>query len=77
MAEFILETLAKKPRGPDGKRIDWVQEWRNSTEAEEVEQVIEGLKLQRSKSATAHKKKDDETEFAAPVWEQTKELTKV
>jgi len=76
VAEFILETAAKKPKGPDGRRIDWNEEWRNSEEAEQVQEVIEGLKLQRSKSANAHKKKDDETEFAAPVWTQTVELTK-
>ncbi|CAN8097481.1 unnamed protein product [Discula destructiva] len=77
VAEFILETAAKKPRGKDGKRIDWNEEWRTSPEAQDVQEQIEGLKLTRSRSTTAHAKKDGgETAFAAPVWEQTYELTK-
>lgn len=76
VAEFILETAAKKPRGKDGRRINWNDEWRESPEAQDVQNQIEGLKLTRSKSATAHKKKGDETEFAAPVWLQTSELVK-
>lgn len=76
VAEFILETAAKKPRGKDGKRIDWNEEWRMSSEAQDVQEQIEGLKLTRSRSTTAHKKKQDETEFAAPVWTQTYELVK-
>lgn len=75
VAEFILETAAKKPRGKDGKRIDWNEQWRMSAEARDVEEQIEGLKLTRSRSAGAQKKQDG-TEFAAPVWEQTYELTK-
>lgn len=76
VAEFILETAAKKPRGKDGKRVDWNEEWRNSPEAEDVEDQINGLKLSRSRSTTATKKQQDETEFAASVWTQTYELTK-
>lgn len=76
VAEFILETAAKKPRGADGKRIDWNEQWRNSPEAQQVQEEIEGLKLTRSRSTTAHKKDNGETEFAAPVWAQTFELTK-
>lgn len=75
VAEFILETAAKKPKREDGTRIDWNEEWKNSKEAEEVLKVIEGLKRTRSQSANAHKKKDDETEFAAPVWAQTTMVT--
>lgn len=79
VAEFILETAAKKPRGPDGKRIDWNEEWRNSAGAQEVRDEIEGLKLMRSRSMTAAHKQNsegEETEFAAPVWAQTSELIK-
>lgn len=81
VAEFILETAAKKPRGPDGKRIDWNDEWRRSTEAQDVLDQIEGLKLTRSQSvaattSTAKGSSDGETEFAAPVWTQTSELLK-
>lgn len=84
VAEFILETAAKKPRGPDGKRIDWNEQWRCSPEAQAVQDEIEGLKLTRSRSTTAndahHGHSDDdkggETEFAASVWTQTAELTK-
>jgi len=79
VAEFILETAAKKPKGKDGKRIDWNEEWRLSPEAQDVQDQIEGLKLTRSRSTTARKgkgKNNGETEFAAPVWAQTTELTK-
>lgn len=78
VAEFILETAAKKPRGPDGKRIDWNEEWRRSAEAQDVQDQIEGLKLTRSRSATTAPSSADngETEFAAPVWTQTSELVK-
>lgn len=77
IAEFILETAAKKPRGKDGKRIDWNEEWRMSSEAQDVQEQIEGLKLTRSKSAGTHnKRQQDETEFAASIWTQTFELTK-
>lgn len=76
VAEFILETAAKKPRRADGTKIDWNEEWQNSQEAQDVIDEIEGLKRTRSQSASAHKKKDVETEFAAPVWEQTVMVTK-
>ncbi|KAF3769587.1 putative ABC transporter [Cryphonectria parasitica EP155] len=76
VAEFILETAAKKPRGKDGKRVDWNEEWRTSPQAQEVQEQIEGLKLTRSRSTTAHQKKQNETEYAATTWMQTYELTK-
>lgn len=76
VAEFILETAAKRPKREDGTRIDWNEEWRESQEAQDVLSEINSLKLTRSKSAGAHKKKEDETEFAAPVWTQTTMLTK-
>lgn len=76
VAEFILETAAKRPKREDGTRIDWNQEWRESQEAQDVLAEINGLKLTRSKSAGAHTKKNGETEFAAPVWTQTTMLTR-
>lgn len=76
VAEFILETAAKKPKGKDGKRIDWNEEWRTSPEAQDVQDQIEGLKLTRSRSTTVGKGNSGETEFAAPIWAQTTELTK-
>jgi ATP-binding cassette, subfamily G (WHITE), member 2, SNQ2 len=76
VAEFILETAAKKPRRADGTRIDWDEEWRRSREAQDVLSEINSLKLTRSKSAGAHRKTDNETEFAAPVWTQTTMLTR-
>lgn len=76
VAEFILETAAKKPRGKDGKRVDWNEEWRNSAEAQDVQEQIERLKLTRSRSNTGRKENRGETEFAASVWTQTYELTK-
>lgn len=75
IAEFILETAAKKPRGKDGKRVDWNEEWRTSAEARDVLEQIQGLKLTRSRSVGA-RKDEVETEFASSVWEQTYELTK-
>ncbi|ROV95974.1 hypothetical protein VMCG_07971 [Cytospora schulzeri] len=76
VAEFILETAAKKPKREDGTRIDWNEEWRNSQQARDVLDEIHGLKLTRSRSAGAQGKKDEETEFAAPVWLQTIMLTR-
>lgn len=76
VAEFILETAAKKPKGRDGKRIDWNEEWRKSPEAQDVQDQIAGLKRTRSLSTNRHSEKSGETEYAAPVLEQTFELTK-
>ncbi|KAF2149279.1 putative ABC transporter [Myriangium duriaei CBS 260.36] len=76
VAEFILETAAKRPKGTDGRRIDWNEEWRNSSEAEAVIAEIEGLKRTRSQAADAHERKENETAFAASTWLQTTELTK-
>lgn len=75
VAEFILETAAKKPRGVDGKQIDWNEAWRHSAEAQAVQDEIEGLRLTRSQSTAAHPRhRDGETEFAAPVGTQTAAL---
>lgn len=72
MAEFILETAAKPQKRKDGTKIMWNDEWKNSEQAHNVQEEIEGLKLTRSKSAPQKKKKEsDEKEFAAPVYVQT------
>lgn len=76
VAEFILETAAKPTRRADGTKIDWNEEWRTSEEAVNVTEEIEGLKLTRSRTIEAEKRKEDEREFASSTWTQTKELTK-
>ncbi|TAQ88979.1 hypothetical protein B7494_g2691 [Chlorociboria aeruginascens] len=72
VAEFILETAAKGRR--DGKRVNWNEEWANSQEAKDVQEVIQRFKNERSKieppSVT------DQHEFASPVPLQITELTK-
>ena len=74
VAEFILETAAKRPKGKNGKRIDWNQEWQNSEESKEVQKEIERLQAERSK--TTPPPAGQLHEFAAPVGLQTTELTK-
>nr|POE53616.1 brefeldin a resistance protein [Quercus suber] len=76
VAEFILETAAKPMKRKDGTRINWNEEWRSSPEAADVIEQIEGLKLTRSKTIPEAVRKEQEKEFAAPVWAQTTELTK-
>lgn len=76
VAEFILETAARPGKREDGTRIDWNEEWRNSTEAQDVIEEIEGLKLTRSKIVPEKTRKEQEKEYAATVWLQTTELLK-
>jgi ABC-type multidrug transport system ATPase subunit len=76
VAEFILETAAKPTKRSDGTRIDWNEEWRNSPQAQEVIDEIEGLKLTRSKSIPENIRKEQQREFAAPVGLQCTELLK-
>jgi len=76
VAEFILETAARPGKAKDGSRIDWNEEWKNSQEASDVIEEIEGLKLTRSKTEPESKKKEQEKEFAASVALQTTELLK-
>ncbi|KAF4446254.1 putative ATP-binding multidrug cassette transport protein [Fusarium austroafricanum] len=77
VAEFILETAARPHKRPDGTKIDWNQEWAGSEEAQLVLEEIDGLKRVRSSATegvvTANK---EHSEFAAPAWLQTVELTK-
>ena len=76
VAEFILETAARPGKRKDGSRINWNDEWKNSKEAQGVIEEIEGLKLTRSKTVPEKTRKEQEKEFAAPVWLQTSELLK-
>ncbi|PIA89663.1 Brefeldin A resistance protein [Cercospora beticola] len=76
VAEFILETAARPAQGKNGKKINWNEEWRNSQQAKDVIEEIEGLKLTRSKTQPESKRKEQEKEFAAPVAVQCAELLK-
>ena len=76
VAEFILETAARPSKRPDGSKINWNKEWRDSQEAKDVVDEIEGLKLTRSKTVTEGQRKEQQREFASPVWLQTSELLK-
>lgn len=74
VAEFILETAARGGRNENGKRINWNDEWLNSSEAKEVKAEIQRINSERSKTpapdvGTQH-------DFASPVWLQTTMLTK-
>lgn len=76
VAEFILETAAKPHKRPDGTKIDWNEEWRNSHQAVEVIEEIEGLKLTRSKTQQSEVRREEQKEYAAPVLLQCTELLK-
>lgn len=78
VAEFILETAARPHKRPDGTKIDWNQEWAQSEEAQRVIEEIDGLQRTRSRATEGRSEKElkSVTEFAAPVWIQTVELTK-
>ncbi|OTA81656.1 hypothetical protein M434DRAFT_401324 [Hypoxylon sp. CO27-5] len=75
VAEFILETAARPHKRPDGTKVDWNEEWRNSEQAQKVLEEIDGLKRIRS-TVSQRPSKEQNKEFAAPVWLQTVELTK-
>ncbi|KAK3639848.1 ATP-binding cassette transporter snq2 [Elasticomyces elasticus] len=76
VAEFILETAARPHRKPDGTKVNWNEEWKNSEAAQQVIEEIESLKLTRSKTVPEHVRKDQQREFASPVLLQTTELLK-
>lgn len=78
VAEFILETAARPHKRADGTKIDWNQEWAQSEEAQRVLEEIDGLQQTRSRATDARNEKELQgiTEFAAPTWVQTSELTK-
>ncbi|KAL9072295.1 MAG: hypothetical protein Q9157_005144 [Trypethelium eluteriae] len=75
VAEFILETAAKPQKSPDGRRIKWNEEWRNSEENRALIQEIQRIKEERIPVAKREAHQEG-TEFAATVWVQTAELTK-
>ncbi|ESZ91641.1 ABC drug exporter AtrF [Sclerotinia borealis F-4128] len=74
VAEFILETAAKGGKRPDGKRLNWNEEWLKSDENKLVMQEIERIKSERGQVAAPEAK--SQREFASPVTLQTTELTK-
>jgi hypothetical protein len=79
VAEFLLETAIKGGRRPDGKRINWSDEWRTSPENKQVLAEIQQLKEERSKAvapSSEEAKVDATHEFAAPTLTQTVLLTK-
>ena len=76
VAEFILETAARPGKRPDGTRIDWNEEWRQSQQAQDIIKEIEGLKLTRSKTKTEKDRKESKKEYAASTWLQCSELLK-
>ncbi|KAI1458945.1 ABC-2 type transporter-domain-containing protein [Annulohypoxylon moriforme] len=77
VAEFILETAARPHKRPDGTKVDWNEEWRNSEQAEKVLEEIDSLKRVRSTVSHGPKPtKEQQMEYAASTWLQTMELTK-
>ncbi|KAI9709125.1 MAG: hypothetical protein M1820_003571 [Bogoriella megaspora] len=75
VAEFILETAAKPQKSPDGRRIKWNEEWRNSQENQRLIEEIQAIKRDRSHMEEGEVHQEG-TEFAASIWLQTAELTK-
>jgi hypothetical protein len=79
VAEFLLETAAKDGQKVDGKRIDWIKEWRESAENRELIEEIQRIKAERSSAADESQATAAllaEKKFAAPVLVQIHELTK-
>ncbi|KAI1101221.1 ABC-2 type transporter-domain-containing protein [Jackrogersella minutella] len=77
VAEFILETAARPHKRPDGTKVDWNEEWRNSEQAQKVIEEIDGLKRVRSTASQGGKPTEEQQrEYAASTWVQTVELTK-
>ncbi|KAF2832028.1 ABC transporter-like protein [Ophiobolus disseminans] len=76
VAEFILETAAKPIKRKDGSRINWNDEWQKSPNNQEVLKEIDRIKFERNKKVAEQDDKEEQTEFAAPMWLQTTMLTK-
>ncbi|KAL5121843.1 ATP-binding cassette transporter snq2 [Pleosporales sp. CAS-2024a] len=76
VAEFILETAAKPVKRKDGSRINWNEEWKNSSNNQEVLREIECIKADRSKKVAEQDNVLEQIEFSAPMWLQTTMLTK-
>jgi ATP-binding cassette subfamily G (WHITE) protein 2 (SNQ2) len=67
---IILETAAKPAKRKDGSRINWNEEWQESSNNQEMLKEIDRIKADRSK-IVAEQDDVEQTEFAAPVWLQT------
>ena len=76
VAEFLLETAIKGGRRPDGRRINWSNEWRSSPENQTLLTEIQQLKAERSSKDTTSEPQTTSHEFAAPVASQILLLTK-
>lgn len=76
VAEFILETAAKPSKRKDGSKINWNEEWRNSEQAQQVIEEIDGMKLTRSQTQPEEVRKEQQKEFAASVGVQCSEVLK-
>ncbi|KAL8826772.1 MAG: hypothetical protein Q9191_003588 [Dirinaria sp. TL-2023a] len=74
VAEFILETAAKGGKRADGKRLNWNDEWRRSSENAALLSEIQQINEQRSKLPAP--KAETQHEFASPVWLQITMLTR-
>ncbi|KAL8670335.1 MAG: hypothetical protein Q9168_005122, partial [Polycauliona sp. 1 TL-2023] len=72
VAEFILETAIKGGKRPDGKRLDWNKEWRESQENKDLLAEISSIKSSRSSLPAKEK---IQYEYASPLWLQITYLT--
>ncbi|KHN95207.1 ABC drug exporter AtrF [Metarhizium album ARSEF 1941] len=70
IAEFLIETGAR-----EDARQHWNEQWRRSGENKALLEEIQQIKQQRRQAAPSHEVLLSH-EFAAPVWEQTKQLCK-
>ena len=74
VAEFLLETAIKGGKRPDGKRLDWTKEWRESSNNADLTREIQRINSTRSQvpapPATSQRA------FAASTWTQAMLLTK-
>ena len=81
IAEFLLETAIKGGRRPDGRRINWADEWRSSPENRALLAEIQLLKAERASSGSGMSSPSAQPqtpthEFAAPVLSQILLLSK-
>ena len=74
VAEFIIETAIKGGKRADGKRLNWNQEWKDSSENKEI--LDEIGRINRQRSSIPAPPTNSQHEFASPIWLQTTELTK-
>ncbi|KAL2203403.1 hypothetical protein CC79DRAFT_1279575 [Sarocladium strictum] len=76
IAEFVLETAARPHRRPDGSKINWNSEWRNSKEAQAVLDEIDSLQRTRSSAVAGDAPSNTpKKEFAVGPWLQATQLT--